>query len=299
MGATKAADFAFEPKVWAGHVQAYFDRKLVVGQFARRDNTLTAAPGETVNYPFFKKIGDAEEPDEDSGLSVDKLQDDAFSCTVKEVAKAVGVKRRALRKSAARREEIFTEVQNQIARVHAEKVDKDLITEMNTTGNYTAGFVAAANTDLAKITNIAKGKILAFGDKHDQSVAMFVHSFCYMDLITDPTAGFLKADANDPFWGMAGFMGRLLGMAMFTLDTMPEYAGGIGGKKAFYSFIIKADPYGIITAEEPEMDQDYDLLHREHLFTGGQYYGVKAFHGKVAADDKRICRNLFATSIDV
>src|SRR3990172_9965833 len=115
MGATKSSDFAFVPKVWQDHVQAYFDRKLIVGQFAMRDNTLTAAPGDTVTFPYFKKIGDAEEPDEDSGLTVDKLQDDSFSCTVKEVAKAVGVKRRALRTSATTREKIFGEVQSQIA----------------------------------------------------------------------------------------------------------------------------------------------------------------------------------------
>lgn len=296
MGATKSSDFAFVPKVWQDHVQAYFDRKLIVGQFAMRDNTLTAAPGDTVNFPFFKKIGDAEEPDEDSGLAVDKLQDDSFSCTVKEVAKAVGVKRRALRTSATTREKIFSEVQSQIATVHAEKVDKDLITEMNTVNNYSTGFVAAADTDLAKITNIARGKVIGFGDKHDQSVAMFIHSFCYLDLLTDSTAGFLKADANDPFSGMTGFVGRILGMALFTLDTMPR-ATDISGKQVYHSFIVKANPYGIITAEAPEMDTDYDLLHREHLFTGGQYYGVKAFHAKVSADDKRIVRSTFCTSI--
>lgn len=296
MGATKSSDFAFVPKVWQDHVQAYFDRKLVVGQFAMRDNTLTAAPGTTVNFPFFKKIGDAEEPDEDSGLAVDRLQDDAFSCTVKEVSKAVGVKRRALRTSSTTQEKIFSEIQMQIARVHAEKVDKDLITEMTTTGNYSAGFTAGSNTDLAKIGNIARAKVLAFGDKHDQAIAIFMHSFCYLDLLTDTTAGFLKADALDPFYGVAGFVGRLLGMAMFTLDTMPRVAD-IGGNQAYASIIIKENPYGIITAEAPEMDTDYDLLHREHLFTGGQYYGVKAFHGKVAADDKRIAYSTYATSV--
>lgn len=297
MGATKASDFAFEPKVWGEHTQAYFDRKLVVGQFAMKDNTLVSEPGMTVNFPYFKKIGAAEEPDEDSGLTVDKLQDDSFSCTVKEVAKAVGVKKRALRKSATGQDKIFGEIQSQIARVHAEKVDADLITEMNTVTNYGLGFVAAANTDLAKITNIAKAKVLGFGDKHDQAIAIFMHSFCYLDLITDPTAGFLKADANDPFWGVAGFVGRLLGMAMFTLDTMPR-ASDIGGKQAYYSFIIKENPYGVIHAEMPDMEHDYDMLAREHVFAGCQYYGVKAFHGKVSADDKRITRSLFATSID-
>lgn len=296
MGATKSSDFVFVPKVWQDHVQAYFDRKLVVGQFAMRDNTLTQAPGTTVNFPYFKKIGGAEEPDEDSGLTVDKLQDDSFNCVVKEVAKAVGVKKRALRTSATNQEKIFSEVQSQIARVHAEKVDADLIAEMGGAGNYEVGFVASATTDLAKITNIARAKVLGFGDKHDQAVAIFMHSYCYLDLLTDPTAGFLKADANDPFYGVAGFVGRLLGMALFTLDTMPRVAD-ISGKQAFASYVIKANPYGIITAEDPEMESDYDLLHREHLFTGCQYYGVKAFHAKVSADDKRIVRSEFATSI--
>ena len=297
MPSTKSTDWAFSPKVWGDHVSAYFDRKLVVGQVALRDNTLQSAPGMTVNFPYFKKIGAAEEPAEDSGLSVDRLQDDSFSCTVKEVAKAVGMTKRALRTSAAKRERIFSEVQDQIARVHAEKVDADLITEMNTVGNYSAGFVGTASTDLAKITNIARGKILAFGDKQDQAIAIYMHSYCFLDLLTDSTAGFLKADANDPFWGAPGFMGRLLGMGLFTLDTMPR-ATDVSGKQAYYSFVVKQNPYGIITAELPEMEQDYDMLHREYLWSGCQYYGVKAFHGKVSADDKRICRNLFVTSVD-
>ena len=116
-------------------------------------------------------------------------------------------------------------------------------------------------------------------------------------MLTDSTAGFLKADANDPFWGAPGFMGRLLGMGLFTLDTMPR-ATDVSGKQAYYSFVVKQNPYGIITAELPEMEQDYDMLHREYLWSGCQYYGVKAFHGKVSADDKRICRNLFVTSVD-
>lgn len=297
MGATKSSDFAFVPKVWSDHVSAYFDRKMVVGQFALRDRTLTASPGDTVNFPYFKSIGDAEEPDEDSGLSVDKLQDDSFSCTVKEVAKAVGVKKRALRKGAAARDRVFGEAQAQIAQVHAEKVDRDLISLMNTSGNYSNGFVASGTSDVAKITNIVNGKIVGFGDKHDQAVAIFMHSFCLLDLLSDSTAGFLKADAQDPFYGIAGFAGRLLGMALFTLDTMPR-GTDIGGKQAYYSFMIKANPYGIMTAEEMDMEHDYDMLHREHVFAGCQYYGVTGFHQKVSSNDKRIVRSLFATSIN-
>jgi hypothetical protein len=297
MGATRAADFAFSPKVWQDHISAYFDKKLAMGQFALRDRTLAGEPGNVVDFPYFKAISAAEEPDEDSGLIVDKLQDDSFSCTIKEVAKAVGVKKRAIRKSAARRERIFGEAQEQIARVHAEKVDADLITEINTSGNYVAGFVAASSTaDLCKINNVVNGRIVGFGDKQDQTIAQFIHSYHLLDLLTDSTAGFLKADANMPFWGMPGFQGMLLGAALIVNDNMPRLTD-ISSKRVYASFSIKANAYGILQAEDMEMEQDYDMLHREYVFAGCQYYAVKAFHAKVASNDYRIARHEFCTSI--
>lgn len=297
MGSTRAADFAFSPKVWQDHISAYFDKKLTVGNFALRDGTLKGEPGNVIDFPYFKAIGDAEEPDEDSGLSVDKLQDDSFSCTIKEVAKAVGVKKRALRKSAAHRERIFGEAQSQIARVHAEKVESDVIAEINTTGNYVAGFVGTnSTTDLCKVSNLANGKITAFGDKHDQIVAHFLHSFHELDLLTDTTAGFLKGDALSPFWGMPGFRGMLLGAPVFVTDQLPRLTD-ISSKKVYAAFSIKANAFGIMQAEEMEMEMDYDMLHREYVFAACQYYAVKAFHGKVATNDLRIARHEFITSI--
>ena len=297
MGATRAADFAFEPKVWQDHIAAYFDNTLTFGQVALRDRTLVGEPGMVVNFPYFKAISAAEEPDEDSGLTVDKLQDDSFSCTVKEVAKAVGMKKRALRKSAARREAIFSEAQRQIARVHAEKVESDIITEINTTNNFVAGFVGTDSTaHLAKISNIANGKIRAFGDKADQAIAIFMHSFHELDLLTDSTAGFLKADANMPFWGMPGYRGKLLGMDVFVSDLCPRLTD-ISSKRVYAAFTVKANAFGIMQAEELDFEDDYDLLHREYVVAAGQYYGVKSFHAKIASNDYRIARHEFITSI--
>lgn len=297
MGASKAADFAFEPKVWQGHISAYFDKTLTVGRMALRDRTLTAEPGMVVNFPYFKAIGAAEEPDEDSGLTVDKLQDDSFSCTVKEAAKAVGVKKRALRKSAARREAIFGEAQMQIARVHAEKVESDLIAEINTSGNYVDGFVAASSAaDFCNVSNLVNGKITAFGDKADQAVALFIHSFHELSLLTDTTAGFLKADANMGFWGLPGFRGKLLGMDVFVTDQMPRLTD-ISSKRVYAAFTVKANAYGIMQAEDMEMEQDYDMLHREYVWAACQHYGVKSFHAKVSSLDLRIARHAFATTI--
>ena len=298
MGATQSSDFSFSPKVWQDHISAYFDKKLVFGAYALQDNTLTQAPGETVNFPYFKAIGAAQEPSQDEGLSVDKLQDDSFSATVKEVGKAVGFKKKALRVSAARQERLFSEAQDQMARVHAEKIDSDLVTELNTSGNYVAGLVAATTSDVANINNINVARIQGFGDKADQAVAIFMHSYHFLSLLNDSTAGFLKADAMPQASRVQvpGWMGKLLGMDVVVTDQVPRVTD-ISGKKAYACFIVKRNAYGFMTAENMDIERDYDILHREWVMAATQWYAVKGFHAKIATNDYRVVRSEFCTAI--
>lgn len=290
MAATVAADFAFEPKVWGDHVSAYFDRKLVYGAFALRDNTLTQEPGMTQNFPYFKAIGAAESPDESDSLTVDNLEDDSFSCTVAEAGKAVGIKKKAFKKSAARSERIVSEIQAQIGRVMAEKVDGDLLTEIAADANSTQGYLATGNTNKMSPTVLMTGKITAFGDKHKDAMVVFMHSLQFLSLATDTTAGFLKADANDPAFLVDGFEGRMLGMAIVTVDTVPAHSVQIGGSDAYRALIHKANSYGILLKQDMEMESDYDILARQWVFTGNQWYGVKSFHAKIASSDKKAAR---------
>lgn len=256
MPASLPADFAFEPKVWKDHIDAYFDRKLVYGAFAVTDNTLTGEPGTSINFPYFKAIGDAEEPAADEALTVDKLEDDSFSATIFEAGKAVGVRRAALRKSAARQEKVFNSVQSQIARVLAEKVDKKLIAEINTSGNYTSGYLATAAAHVMTMTVIHTGLITAFGDKAPEAMVVFMHSQQYLSMLTDTTSGFIKADANDPWYNVPGFKGRIGNMALVVVDTVPEVSGGIDGKKAYHAFACKANAYGFMNAEDMDLERD-------------------------------------------
>lgn len=293
MAATVAADFAFEPKVWQDHIMAYFDRKLVYGAFALRDESLTAQPGETQNFPYFTAIGEAEEPTEDQGLSVDNLADDSFSCTVKEVSKAVGITKKSFKKSAARKERIISEIQSQIGRVMAEKVDRDLFAEFSGSGNYVAGFTATAAAQVMNVRNLNQGKLVAFGDKAQEAVVCFMHSLQWLDMGADTTAGFLKADANDPMFMLSGYVGKLLGMAIVLVDTVTKNAGTntqIDSKDSYDAFIHKPNAYGFLVKQDMELESDYDILHRQWVFAGDQWYGVKSFHAKINAEDKKTAR---------
>lgn len=305
MSATQSSDVNFSPKVWSDHINAYFDRKMALGSLAVMDKTLQAEPGDTVNFPYFSAISAAQEPAEDEGLEVEALVDNSFSVTVKEIGKAVGWKDKARRKSAANKSGINpngvqeTEAQNQISRIFAEKVDADIITEINTSGKYVAGFVATGSAQTCTIQGILNSKITAFGDKQSDAIAIAMHSQDYLNMMTDSTAGFLKADANDPFYGRPGFEGRLLGMALFVLDTMPVVSGGIDGKVAYQHFIFKANPFGIYMAEDMNPEMDRDILHRETILAATMWYGVLSLHAKVATADYRICRGAFVTAAGV
>jgi hypothetical protein len=280
MPATVASDFAFQPKVWQDHIMAYFDRKLVYGAFALRDESLTAAPGLTQNFPYFKKIGAVQKPTEDEGLNVDNLTDDSFNVTVYEVSKAVGVSKKAFKMSAARTERVIQEVQEQIGRVMAEQVDADLYTEFS--AHATSGFAAGVAGDTMQIRRFNTGKIIAFGDKHKDAVVSFMHSLQFLDLMTDTTAGFLQANALDPMFLVEGFEGRLGGVAIVTVDTVAKNTGGqVGGKDTYDCFIHKPNAYGFMVKQEMELESDYDILHRQWVFAGDQWYGVKSFHATI------------------
>jgi len=285
MSATQSSDFAFEPKVWSDHSMAHFDKKLVYGAFAVSDDSLKEeGTGTTVTFPFYKVVGDAEEPAEDESLTVDNLSDDSFSATVFEVGKAIGIKKKAFKKSADKVASIIAEAQRQIGRVHAEKVDAKLNTEITTVANFKIGFVASVAGDTTTVKRVLRAKVIAFGDKHDEAEIMFMHSLQFLDMMEDSTAGFLKADANDPLAFVKGFSGRILGMAIVVVDSVPKLAQ-VGGKDTFQATFHKVNSYGIMNKQEMEMDEDKDILARERLYTGNQWYAVKSFHAKIASDD--------------
>lgn len=288
MAATQSSDFVFQPKVWSDHIKAYFDRMLVYGAFAVKNDTLKQeGSGLTINFPYYKSIGAAEEPLETASLSVDRLQDDSFFATVFEVGKAVGFKKKAFKASADSQDGIMQEAMRQIARVHAEKVDQKLHAEIDNPLNHTNGYTAALAGDTMNVRTLMKGKVSAFGDKHKDSVVCFMHSLQALSLMTDSTAGFLKADANDPMYLVDGFEGRLLGMAIVSVDSVSQVAD-IGGKDAYRALICKENAYGIMYKQEMEMDSDKDVLAREIIVTGNEWYAVKSFHAQISADDKKI-----------
>ena len=170
----------------------------------------------------------------------------------------------------------------------SKKVDAKLLTEIQLGTSHvdvTPAIVPLALT----LPELNKARIAAFGDKMNDADVCFMHSLQYLDIVNDSGTGMLKADANDPAIMVGGFQGRFLGMAIVVADSTPVIAGA-GALQEYGCTFHKLNSYGIMEKQMMEFDEDKDILARERIFTSNQWYAVKSFHGKVAADDLRTGR---------
>lgn len=302
---TESADFVFEPKVWSDHSMAYFDKKLVYGAFALRNDELEAeGKGVVVNFPYYKSIGAAEDLTENVAMGVDNLKDDSFSATVFEKGKAVGVTETAFMESADTQSGVMSEAQRQIGRVLAEAVDMELNDEItsfngNKKGpigvetnqakydNMLMGFQATKAEDKFNIRNLAIAQKRGFGDKSSDAKVIFVHPMQTLDSDLDTQSGFLKADANMPYSAINGFIGMLKNMAIIESESVKKLPAKIGGKDAYLAHMHKVNSYGIIQKKDVTFKLGEQILNRQVIVRANQWYGVKSFHAKINSDDTK------------
>ena len=298
---TQGSSWTFDPLVWSDHTMAYFRTKLCFGALAHREETLTRQPGDTYTWPFYNTIGKFEKPTELASLTVDALTDGKFSCTVKEFGKAVAFTDTAFVQSGDHggRESILRETQRQIGTRMAEICDEEIIAVLETDKETCEGFTATQANHTMNIREINAARIHAFGDRMDEAVAIIMHSNDYVQLMNDPTQGFLKADATMPLWGTPGFVGQILGMNLIVNDQCPmdATASAALGANCYASYILKPQAYGLVTKQDMIVNTDRDILARQDIIAATSWFGVSGFHAKFSDDDLRIARCVFNSKV--
>ena len=324
MAVTKVASFNFTNQVKIDHVSGYFRKKLGWGNFAwKLDMDFTATPGNTVTFPYFGILPPAEEPGEDDRLTVHPLGDMAFTGTVAEAAIAWGITDAARVRAGMPQERWDEEGLAQGARVIAEKIDERCLTELKKVGSHTVGRTAPANfaittaftnergadtpafkAEQCSIARVRTGLTNVFGDKQDEVKAMVFHSRTLNDLITDDTAGLLKADANSPWNAIGGFKGTLFGKAVFEMDTAPEgnvvtvtdSASATQKYKTYNVVCLKEDPYALVMKQDPKLEQARDQLGRRDIYSITQWYTFRNLHKEISTEDERVAFLPFLTN---
>ena len=319
MAITKQPDFKFVPQVANHNISAYFRRELIWGQLALRImSSFQEMQGLTATFPYYDKIGDAQDLTEDTALDIDSLGDDKFSVTVKEAGKAVGRTDTAKKAHGENPSRWETQAHAQIARVLAEKVDADLLTEISKSAASTSVRGDVANITLATAFGADKGKddakftanyctirkissdmTAAFGDKRFKELAaVVIHSKVYNQIEIDGGAGFLKADANHPLFNKYGFVGSnpmFFGVPFFVNDnvakgnkvTVTDSASATQKYQTYKNHYFKKDAFGLLVKQPPMVEYARNTLERKDVITCCMWYAAVHLNQRISPDDVR------------
>lgn len=290
MASTVISDLLYQPQVARDMIEAYFRKRLTLGQYATRIGELQGKPGEVITFPFIGKLGAAEEPTESGSLTVDNITSDKFTATVKEVGKAIGFKDAALMRGG---QPVVDLGLQQIGSVIAEKIDGDLYTEAYTSGNYTVGFDGTSGSDTLSMGVMLDALVTAFGDRLHEAKTLVLHSKQFADLVKADD-GYLSAanSVSSDSVRTQGVIGKVFGMDLVISDQVPVTTDGItAGVDSYDAMALKQDALSFIVKKDfGDVERDRDILKRETQYSATVWYAVKSMHAKAASDDLRGCR---------
>lgn len=259
-GTTKKTN-VIVPDVFGDIVTAKFKGKLVIANFALTDNSLVGNPGDTVHFPKWNPIGDAEDLTEDEAMVPEVLTSSDADATVKEVGKAVTISDQALLSSVG---DPLDEAGNQVGKVVARKIDKDLVAEG--VANCPSGRVVDTTDDFHEKVADAKG---LWGDEAEEIAVLLVHSKMYTALLKDPN--FISADKYPAGVLITGAIGTLYGVPVMVTDRVPyDTTTGVAT-----SIMLEKNALGYITKRAPIVETGRDILKRNNLITTNVHYAVK------------------------
>lgn len=251
------------PEVFGDMVTAKFKGKLVIGNFALTDTTLVGTPGDTVHFPKFNAIGDAEDLTEDVAMVPEVLTSSDAEATVKEVGKAVTISDQAALGSVGNP---IDEATTQVGKVVARKIDKDLITEGIT--NCPSGRIILASDTQAFHLKVADAKSL-WGDEAEEITVLAIHSKMYTSILKD--ANFISADKYPAGVLITGAIGTIYGVPVMITDRVP-YDTSTGIAK---SIMLQQNALGYVTKRAPIVETGRDILKRNTTVATNVHYAVK------------------------
>jgi N4-gp56 family major capsid protein len=251
------------PDVFGDIVTAKFKGKLVVANFALTDNTLVGTPGETIHFPKWNAIGDAEDLTENVEMVPEQLSTSDDTATIKEVGKAVEITDTAQLTGIG---DPIGEAGTQVGKVVARKIDADLITE-GVTNCLSARKIASTVTDAFHL-KVADAKSL-WGDEAEDIAVLLVHSKLYTSLIKD--ANFISADKYPAGVLLTGAIGTIYGVPVVVTDRMPyNSTSGVAT-----SMMLQQNALAYVTKRKPIVETGRNILKRTNLITTNVHYAAK------------------------
>lgn len=166
------------PEVYADMLQAEFPGKMVVGQLAVQSDALEGQAGETIYFPRFLPLMEAEDLTETTNMTPEALTtDNTSSATIKEVGKAVEITDKALLTAWGNPLE---EARRQMSLLAARRIDFDLIKEADANAAHSLDITGETTKTITSDTIV--DALAEFEDAIHDLAGLVIHSKQQADL---------------------------------------------------------------------------------------------------------------------
>ena len=242
-------------EILADYIDAKLVDKIQLSPLMVVDRTLENAAGDTVSFPQFAYIGDADEMVEGTALDTAVLSATETKVTVKQVGKAVEVSDKAM---LAAHGDIVGESVDQIITAIASKIEKDAFTELE------KATLTHAHTGVVDAGVVCDAQV-KFGEDLDEEIYVFMNP---------KHVAAVRKDAN--------FVANQVAYSPETISLGSKYLGQVYGCQVVSSnrvpentmYLVKKDALGLVLKRNAEVETERDILKKSTVVAGDQHYAV-------------------------
>ena len=283
MAQTLASDLIV-PEVWGDAVMVSVQGSAVLLPLVDADDELVGQPGDTVHFPKFNYIGDADDLTEGVAMTPTKMSMTDSYATIKEAGKAVELTDTAVLTAIGRPND---QARTQLALSIARKIDRDIraaaeYEHTNGGGSDTESTTAPLKVSVAGPMSWGAyvSAVALLGDEYDPAdiAGIVLHSSQHIALLNDD-----KFISSESFGAGAvitrGQVGAIGQVAVYVSDRATAVtdadgvtAGDQAGRKAL---IIKRGAIALKYKRRPIVETDRDILARTNIITTNVHYAVK------------------------
>ncbi len=270
MATTKLANL-INPQVIADFIDQKLVDNIVFSPLAEIDYTLEGRPGNTLNYPAFRYIGDAETLGEASTLSVATLTASMVSVTVHKIAKGVELSDEAVLSGLG---DPIGESVSQITLAMASGIDNEMLSTLTNDIGSTMTYQTSASTVAPSDTDIIDALEL-FGEDIDGVKVATVPPAVYtkMRKTGKDNGNWIPASELAANIAIKGAVGEYQGCQVIVSNKL-KTSGNI--------FIVKPGALRLILKRGAQVETDRDILRFTNVITGSVHFATYLYNASGA-----------------
>ena len=266
MATTKLANL-INPQVIADFIEKKLVDNMVFAPLATIDYTLEGKAGDTISYPAYAYIGDAEVLGEASTLSVSTLTASMVSVQVHKIAKGVELTDEAILSGLG---DPIGEAVSQITLALASKVDNEMLATMASGVASTMTYQTSASTVAPSDTDITDALEL-FGEDIDGAKVVVVPPAVYTSMrkTGKDNGNWIPASELSAEIAIKGTVGEYQGCQVMVSNKL-KTSGNI--------FIVKPNALRLILKRGALVETDRDILKFCDVLTGSMHFATYVYN---------------------